>query len=146
MALRCINYFRLFDDNPNRGAQKLPRSFAAKDHSETARPCVAPLGAHFADDPERITEQASLSSIPTHCHPEAVAGAVAVAGGEAKSQSADRRAGPRKGNESATLDSIIKGISWQFPYWTVLDRFYTLFPHISRTSPPRRVPVSDARS
>ena len=40
---------------------------------------VAPLGAYFADDPERITEQASLSSIPTHSHPEAVAGAVAVA-------------------------------------------------------------------
>lgn len=40
---------------------------------------VAPLGAYFADDPGRITEQANLSSIPTHCHPEAVAGAVAVA-------------------------------------------------------------------
>lgn len=40
---------------------------------------VAPLGAYFADDPERITEQASLSSIPTHSHSEAVAGAVAVA-------------------------------------------------------------------
>lgn len=40
---------------------------------------VAPLGAYFADNPERITEQASLSSIPTHSHSEAVAGAVAVA-------------------------------------------------------------------
>jgi len=40
---------------------------------------VAPLGAYFADDPDRIAEQASLSSVPTHTHPEAVAGAVAVA-------------------------------------------------------------------
>ena len=40
---------------------------------------VAPLGAYFADDPERISEQASLSSIPTHSHAEGVAGAVAVA-------------------------------------------------------------------
>src|SRR5215475_8503781 len=40
---------------------------------------VAPLGAYFADVPERIVEQASLSSLPTHTHPEAVAGAVAVA-------------------------------------------------------------------
>ena len=40
---------------------------------------VAPLGAYFADDPERIAEQARLSSIPTHSHSEAVAGAVAVA-------------------------------------------------------------------
>jgi len=40
---------------------------------------VAPLGAYFADDLDRIAEQASLSSIPTHSHSEAVAGAVAVA-------------------------------------------------------------------
>jgi ADP-ribosylglycohydrolase len=40
---------------------------------------VAPLGAYFADDLERIIEQATLSSVTTHTHPEAVAGAVAVA-------------------------------------------------------------------
>ena|SRR5215469_16540305 len=40
---------------------------------------VAPLGAYFADEPERIVEQGSLSSIPTHSHSEAIAGAVAVA-------------------------------------------------------------------
>lgn len=40
---------------------------------------VAPLGAYFADDPEKIIEQAALSSETTHTHAEAVAGAVAVA-------------------------------------------------------------------
>jgi ADP-ribosylglycohydrolase len=40
---------------------------------------VAPLGAFFADDPEKIIEQAGLSAVPTHAHAEAVAGAVAVA-------------------------------------------------------------------
>src|SRR5215475_6699438 len=40
---------------------------------------VAPLGAYFADDPKRIAQQANLSSIPTHSHSEAVAGALAVA-------------------------------------------------------------------
>ncbi len=40
---------------------------------------VAPLGAYFADDLDKISEQASLSSVPTHTHSEAVAGAVAVA-------------------------------------------------------------------
>jgi ADP-ribosylglycohydrolase len=40
---------------------------------------VAPLGAYFADSPQRIIEQARLSSVPTHTHREAVAGAVAVA-------------------------------------------------------------------
>lgn len=40
---------------------------------------VAPLGAYFADDLVKIVEQATLSSIPTHTHREAVAGAIAVA-------------------------------------------------------------------
>lgn len=40
---------------------------------------VAPLGAYFADDTDLIPEQARLSAITTHCHPEAVAGAIAVA-------------------------------------------------------------------
>jgi len=40
---------------------------------------VAPVGAYFADDLDKIVEQATLSSITTHCHKEAIAGAVAVA-------------------------------------------------------------------
>jgi len=40
---------------------------------------VAPLGAYFADDLDQIPEQASLSAETTHCHPEAVSGAIAVA-------------------------------------------------------------------
>lgn len=40
---------------------------------------VAPLGAYFADDADAIPEQARLSAITTHCHSEAIAGAIAVA-------------------------------------------------------------------
>ncbi|WP_210408401.1 ADP-ribosylglycohydrolase family protein, partial [Allokutzneria sp. NRRL B-24872] len=40
---------------------------------------VAPLGAHFADDPARAAMEAALSAEVTHPHPEGVAGAVAVA-------------------------------------------------------------------
>ncbi|MEV6521968.1 ADP-ribosylglycohydrolase family protein [Longispora sp. NPDC051575] len=40
---------------------------------------VAPLGAWFADDLDRVAEQARLSATVTHAHPEAAAGAVAVA-------------------------------------------------------------------
>lgn len=40
---------------------------------------VGPLGAYFAHDLPKIAEQALLSSMPTHTHPEAVSGAVAVA-------------------------------------------------------------------
>jgi ADP-ribosylglycohydrolase len=40
---------------------------------------VAPLGAYLADDVQSIPEQAKLSAEATHCHPEAAAGAIAVA-------------------------------------------------------------------
>lgn len=40
---------------------------------------VAPLGAYFCDEPiEYVIEQATLSSQPTHCHPEGIAGAIAI--------------------------------------------------------------------
>src|SRR5258708_14619653 len=40
---------------------------------------VAPLGAYFADDLDMVVEQAERSAVTTHCHPEAVDGAIAVA-------------------------------------------------------------------
>jgi ADP-ribosylglycohydrolase len=40
---------------------------------------VAPLGAWYAGEPDRAAEQAELSAYTTHQHPEAVAGAIAVA-------------------------------------------------------------------
>jgi ADP-ribosylglycohydrolase len=40
---------------------------------------VAPLGAYFADDLDMVAEQAERSAVTTHCHAEAVAGAIAVA-------------------------------------------------------------------
>ncbi|MFC6012534.1 ADP-ribosylglycohydrolase family protein [Nocardia lasii] len=40
---------------------------------------VAPLGAWFADDPDRVIDEAAASAVVTHTHPDAVAGAVAVA-------------------------------------------------------------------
>jgi ADP-ribosylglycohydrolase len=40
---------------------------------------VAPVGAYFAHNLSLVAEQAALSAIATHCHPEGFAGAVAVA-------------------------------------------------------------------
>jgi ADP-ribosylglycohydrolase len=40
---------------------------------------VAPLGAFFADDLDRVALEAVASALPTHAHPEGQAGAVAVA-------------------------------------------------------------------
>lgn len=55
---------------------------------------VAPLGAYFHRDLDRVVEQAAASSEVTHAHPEAVAGAVAVAVAAALS-AAGRDAPPR---------------------------------------------------
>jgi ADP-ribosylglycohydrolase len=40
---------------------------------------VAPIGAYFADDLERVVDEARASAVVTHAHPEGVAGAIAVA-------------------------------------------------------------------
>lgn len=40
---------------------------------------VAPLGAYFAHEPDRILEEAARSAEVTHAHPEGIAGAAAVA-------------------------------------------------------------------
>jgi ADP-ribosylglycohydrolase len=40
---------------------------------------VAPLGARFHEDLDRVVEQAALSAAVTHAHPDGIAGAVAVA-------------------------------------------------------------------
>jgi len=40
---------------------------------------VAPVGAYFADDFDKVAEQAALSAQVTHAHPEGQAGAIAVA-------------------------------------------------------------------
>lgn len=40
---------------------------------------VAPLGAYFANDLNRCAEEARLSALVTHTHPEGVAGTIAVA-------------------------------------------------------------------
>lgn len=40
---------------------------------------VAPLGGYFADDFKRVANEARVSALVTHTHPEGIAGAIAVA-------------------------------------------------------------------
>lgn len=65
------------------GAPWREASAAAYDHQGScgngAAMRVAPLGAFFAGDPERIVAEAVRSAEVTHLHPEGIAGAVAVA-------------------------------------------------------------------
>ncbi|WP_228828328.1 ADP-ribosylglycohydrolase family protein [Nocardia beijingensis] len=60
---------------------------------------VAPLGAFFAGDPDRIAAEATRSAQVTHLHPEGVVGAVAVAlaaGQAAHARLIGRRPTPRE--------------------------------------------------
>jgi ADP-ribosylglycohydrolase len=58
---------------------------------------VAPLGGYFADDLDQVVAQARLSAEVTHAHPEAVAGAIAVAVAAAYAwQLRDEAAPPRE--------------------------------------------------
>jgi ADP-ribosylglycohydrolase len=65
---------------------------------------IAPLGAYFADDPAALVEQAHLATVITHAHPEAVAGAIAVA--LAAGQAVQRPADP----PAAFLDAVIADV------------------------------------
>ena len=48
-------------------------------HGNGAAMRVAPLGAYFADDIDRVVREAQASAVATHTHCEAIAGAIAVA-------------------------------------------------------------------
>lgn len=67
---------------------------------------VAPLGARFPGDPERGARQAAMSAEVTHTHPEAVAGAIAVA--VAAGRAAHRREEPVAGADllATVLDFV----------------------------------------
>ncbi|AKT42561.1 ADP-ribosylglycohydrolase family protein [Chondromyces crocatus] len=67
---------------------------------------VAPLGAYFADDPDRIVVEARASAEVTHAHPEGQAGAIAVALGAAHAWR--HRAAPNAGKGAALLRFVLE--------------------------------------
>lgn len=62
---------------------------------------VAPIGAYFSHNSDKLIEEAAKSALVTHAHPEGVAGAVAVALATSSIISAPERAG------GAFLDWIV---------------------------------------
>lgn len=54
---------------------------------------AGPIGAYFADDLDRVVEEAARSAQVTHAHPEGVAGAIAVAVAAALAADPDSPAG-----------------------------------------------------
>lgn len=104
-------FARRYMDEPNRGygsgARRLlariasgadwreesPRLFGSGSCGNGAAMRVAPLGAFFAADPARAADEARLSAVVTHAHPEGQAGAVAVAVAAALAAVSPRPAG-----------------------------------------------------
>jgi ADP-ribosylglycohydrolase len=56
-----------------------PRLFGAGSYGNGAAMRVAPVGGYFSGDLSRAAEEARLSAMVTHAHPEGQAGAIAVA-------------------------------------------------------------------
>jgi ADP-ribosylglycohydrolase len=65
---------------------------------------AAPVGAYFAHDLNLVVEHATLSAIATHCHPEGIAGAVAVA--VAAAVAWRNRAATRRMDSTAFLEAV----------------------------------------
>jgi len=59
--------------------QVSPTLFGNGSYGNGAAMRVAPIGGFFSDDPERAAQEAQLSAVVTHAHPEGQAGAMAVA-------------------------------------------------------------------
>jgi ADP-ribosylglycohydrolase len=74
---------------------------------------VAPLGAYFADNLERCAEEARVSSLVTHTHPEGVAGTIAVA--------------------------VAAAAAWQLRNAPIAERVPRLFEDVLRLTPESQV-------
>jgi ADP-ribosylglycohydrolase len=70
---------------------------------------VAPIGGYFSDDLERCTDAAVASAVPTHAHPDGVAGAVAVAIAGALLASARRVGSAQRG------EAFLNGVAEHVP-------------------------------
>ncbi|MER5480768.1 ADP-ribosylglycohydrolase family protein [Streptomyces sp. NPDC002734] len=85
---------------------------------------IAPLGAWFADDPERAVREATLSAVTTHRHPEGVAGAQAVAAAAAL---AARSAGAYRPEE--LIDGVLALLPARSMVGLGLERVRTLLDY-----------------
>jgi ADP-ribosylglycohydrolase len=79
-----------------------PKQFDGGSFGNGAAMRVAPVGAFFSGDPGRAAEEAELSAVVTHAHPEGVAGARAVAAAAAMASSDRSLAGNAFIQEVAT--------------------------------------------
>lgn len=79
-----------------------PALFGGGSYGNGAAMRVAPIGGYFCDDLDRAAQEAQLSAVVTHAHPEGQAGAIAVAVAAAIAARQDHPAG------RAYLQSVIE--------------------------------------
>ena len=89
---------------------------------------VAPIGAYFADDLDKVSHQAALSTEITHAHPEGIAGAIAIATGAAVAW--------QSRHEMTTRSQFLSRIIPFIPQGAVRDdvqKAYDMPPHMNIT-------------
>lgn len=74
--------------------QVSPTLFGSGSYGNGAAMRAAPIGGYFFGQPERAAQEARLSAVVTHAHPEGQAGAMAVAVAASIAASADHPTGP----------------------------------------------------
>jgi ADP-ribosylglycohydrolase len=89
---------------------------------------VAPLGAYFADDMDKVVEQARMSSEVTHAHPEGIAGGIAVAVAAAVAQNLRGQPAPSR---PEFIDRVLPYIPVESEVWTNVRRARDLPPNSS---------------
>lgn len=86
---------------------------------------VAPLGVWFAAEPDRVVNEAARSAVVTHAHPEAIAGAIAVAVAAALAV------------RGGTVDGFLDAVATRTPDSEVATRLRRIANHPPGTAPER---------
>jgi ADP-ribosylglycohydrolase len=112
---------------------------------------VAPVGAYFADDLDRVAREARLSAEVTHAHPEGQAGAIATAIAAARAWQLRGTAGDTKGRSflefvakhtphGATYDGLVHAA--ELPLETAVQAAVQVLGNGSQVTAPDTVPFA----
>ena len=93
---------------------------------------AAPLGAFFADDLDRVVEQAEIASRVSHAHPEALAGGIAVA-------VASALAAQSRGSDAPRFQSFLGEVASRLPKGTSIRGLVRRAQQMEEASPPQAV-------
>ena len=112
---------------------------------------VAPVGAYFADDLQRVVAEAQASALVTHTHPEGVAGTIAVAVAAAAAK--DLRDAPTNDRAARLFQTVLQftpesqvrrgiALAAETPTTTDLENVAKALGHGSLVTAPDTVPFA----